>query len=71
MLTDNEINRIALKVVELLRKYDDEMVTTEEAAKILGVSPGTMRRNKDKFVHTKTGDAKTCRILFQKSSLVK
>lgn len=71
MLTENEITRIAIKVVELLRRYDDEMVTTEEAAKLLGVSPGTVRRNKDKYHHTKTGDGRSARLLFKKSSLNK
>lgn len=71
MLSEYDINRIAIRVVELLRRYDDEMVTTEEAAKILGVTPGTVRRNKGKYVHTKTGDGKQGRLMFAKSSLMK
>lgn len=70
MLSENDINRIAVKVVELLRRFDDEMVTTEEAARILGVSTGTMRRNKDKFQHIKTGDGRSGRLLFRRSSLI-
>ena len=48
-----------------------EMATTEEAARILNISPDRLRHIKDRFPHIKSGDKQQGRLLFVRSSLVK
>ena len=74
MLTDSEIERIAKRVVELLcsqQAADHDLLTTEEAARLLKVTPQTMRRNKDNYPHIKYGDNEQGQLRFLKSGIVK
>ena len=64
------IRAIAEEVVRLLQEKDDEFVSSEEAAKILGVTPAWLRRTKHKYPHLKQGDDKRGRLLFQKAALL-
>ncbi len=48
-----------------------ELVTTEEAAKILGITPNSMRKIKDRFPHIKGGENKQGKLLFVKDALLK
>lgn len=49
---------------------EKEMVTTAEAAKILGISQNYLRVIKDNFRYIKGGGTKCGRILFEKDSLI-
>ena len=65
------IQAIAKEVAKLLRRERmDEMVTTEEAAAILGITPSRMRQIKDKFPHAKKGASMQGRLLFRKADLL-
>lgn len=68
------VKDIALEVIRLCKKeevdlYNEEWVTTEEAAKILCISPKTLRSNKDRFPHTKVGDNKQGKLRFLRRGL--
>lgn len=52
-------------------KEQPKLVTTEEAAKILGISADRLRHIKDQFPHTKGGDSKQGRLLFVRDALLK
>ena len=47
-----------------------EMVTTAEAAKILGISAGRMRQIADKYPHVKRGENKQGQLLFMRNALL-
>jgi hypothetical protein len=47
-----------------------EMVTTAEAAKILGISADRMRKVADRYPHIKKGDNKQGQLLFVRKSLL-
>jgi uncharacterized protein (DUF2461 family) len=47
-----------------------EMVTTEEAARILNITPDWLRHIKDRFPHIKTGDTKQGKLLFVRDALL-
>lgn len=65
------IQAIAKEVARILRRERmDEMVTTEEAAVILGITPSRMRQIKDKFPHSKKGANMQGRLLFRKADLL-
>ena len=69
---DELARKVAVIVAKRLREQQDvpEMVTTEEAARILGVTPGTMRRNAHKYPHVKGGDNKQGKLLFVRGALL-
>lgn len=76
-LDSKTIEAIARKsakyVVSELKKdngTEKEMVTTAEAARILGISQNYLRAIKDNFRYIKGGGAKCGRILFEKDSLI-
>ncbi|MBO4787067.1 MAG: hypothetical protein J5510_08370, partial [Prevotella sp.] len=50
-------------------KKEKEYVTTAEAAEILGIAKGTMRFNKDKYPHIKSGDKQQGHLLFLRKAL--
>lgn len=60
---------VGKKVVEMT-KEQPEMVATEEAAKILGITPGHLRRIKDNFPHIKNGENKQGKLLFVRNALL-
>lgn len=76
-LSTSAIDAIAYKVALIVEKRLREkevfpdLVSTEEAARILGVTPRTMRMNKDKYKYTKTGDNMQGKLLFERKSLIK
>ena len=76
-LTKRQIDEIAYRtaviVIKKLKEQQDdvpEMVTTEEAARILNVTPGHMRRIQHKFPHIKSGENKQGKLLFVRDALL-
>jgi len=71
-LDDASIREIAARVRDLVaspkQENEEELVTTQEAARILRISSDRMRRLKDKFPHVKAG--KNGKLLFVKRGLV-
>lgn len=63
-------NLVGRRVIDLMKENPD-MVTTDEAAKILGITPSYLRRIKDRFPHVKSGDNKQGKLLFVRNALVK
>ena len=66
-------SKVAYLVYNKLQKdmaKEPEMVSTEEAAKILSISTDRLRRIKDRFPHIKVGDSKQGKLLFVRSSLL-
>lgn len=51
-----------------------ELVTTNEAARILNITPGRLRQivctDPDRYPHTKTGSSKQAKLLFNRSALI-
>lgn len=47
------------------------MVTTREAAAILGISPARMRQIADRFPHIKKGEKQQGALLFLRKALIK
>lgn len=69
-----QLDELCRKIVKELRKQQEdtpEMVTTTEAARILGVTPQTMRRNQHKYPHVKGGENKQGKLLFVRDALLK
>lgn len=77
-LSKRQIDEIARQVARMISrelvkqqpKQDPEMVTTAEAARILGITPGRLRHIKDRFPYVKAGDSKQSSLLFVKSGLI-
>ena len=76
-LDTKTINTIASKtatiVIGKLRKdntTEKDMVTSAEAARILGISQSYLRTIKDNFRYVKGSGKKSGRILFEKDSLI-
>jgi hypothetical protein len=79
-LSQKAIDAIAYKaatiVVSKLKAEDQaqahsQMVSTKEAAAILGITPARMRQIADRFPHIKQGNNKQGKLLFLKKSLLK
>ena len=69
------IHGVAVVVVEKLKKelrgeQLPEMVTTAEAAKILGISADRMRKIADRYPHIKKGENKQGQLLFMRNALL-
>ena len=73
------VKDIATQVVVLMKKggtvdavdgFEDELVTTNEAARMLGISPDRLRHIKDRFGFVKQGGNNQGKLLFRKSGLV-
>lgn len=69
------LNDVARKVAALVGKNLEEqappeMVTTEEAARILHITPGRLRHIKNRFPHVKAGGAKQGKLLFKRDALL-
>ena len=68
--------KVAMMVTKNVRKADKqggyELVTTKEAAQILGITPDRMRHIKDRFYPVKQGgdDKKQGKLLFRKDILL-
>ena len=66
------IRAIAEEVVKVMDEHKQpEFVTTEEAAKMLGITASWLRHTKHKYPHIKKGDGSKGRLLFSKDDLVK
>lgn len=72
------VDDVARKVAYLVQKNmakelakEPEMVSTDEAAAILGITPDWLRRIKDRFPHIKAGDQKQGKLLFVRDALLK
>ena len=52
------------------KENEDEYVSSEEAANILGVTPSYLRSMKNKFPHKKVGNHSQGRVFFLKSGLL-
>lgn len=65
---------VADEVVKKMRSVrnvaDTEYVDTDEAARILGMSPNYLRAVKDRYPHIKAGDTKQGRIMFRRDALM-
>lgn len=71
VLSQTSILAIAKEVARLLRRDEmPDLVTTEEAASILGITPSRMRQIKDKFPHTKRGSNMQGKLMFRKADLL-
>lgn len=77
-LSQKVIDAIAYKaatiVVSKLKAEDQahsQMVSTKEAAAILGITPARMRQIADRFPHIKQGNNKQGKLLFLKRALLK
>lgn len=78
-LNTRQIDEIAYKtalIVErrlaerMKKKEQPEMVSTNEAARILNITPGRMRQIAHKYPHIKKGDSKQGQLLFDRKSLI-
>lgn len=70
---DDVARKVAHMVWKSIKKdmeKEPEMVTTEEAAKILGISANHLRRIKDRFPHVKAGENVQGKLLFKRDSLL-
>lgn len=70
---DDVARKVAFLVGKSLREAKDstpDMVSTEEAARILNISADRMRHIKDRFPHVKSGDGKQGRLLFKRDALL-
>ena len=71
-MSDREMRKLARLIAEELAtvlKPKDNLLTTEEAAKVLGVKPATLRRNKDRYPHVKAGYGSQGRLMFKREGL--
>ena len=79
-ISDNQIKKIAEKTSEIVisrimvlldakKEQSPEIISVKEAAKMLGVCEGTMRRNKDQFPHIKLGESNQSRLMFYREAL--
>lgn len=75
-LSHRDKEEIAYKVALILEKrlrqnQQPEMVSTKEAAHILGITPCRMRQIADRYPHIKRGNTQQGQLLFQRDSLLK
>ena len=70
---DTFIRDITASIVKQLKGKDVEpdVVSTEEAARILGITPDRLRRIKDRFSYSKAGGSSQGKLLFKRSTLIK
>ncbi len=70
MLDHYTIRAIAEEVVKVMEeKKMPNLVTTKEAAKILGITPRRLRQIKERFGYVKDGDNMQGRLLFNADTL--
>lgn len=75
-LSQRAIDAIAMKVAVIVEKRLREkevfpdLVTTEEAARILHISKVRMRQIADQYPHIKAGDSRNSRLLFERKYLL-
>ena len=62
------VDDVAKAVAKKLRrdmKAHDRLLTTNEAAAVLGITPGYLRHNKDKYTCEKRGEGKQARLMWK------
>lgn len=79
-LTQRTIDAIAYRtaviIMQKLKKVQKDsqnlpkMVSTREAAAILGITPGRMRQIAERFPHIKQGEHKQGKLLFVRDALL-
>lgn len=71
-LADALAPRVAKIIRNEIAKPEDvqEWIDTNEAAAILGITPGTLRRQKSRYPHIKNGDNSQGNLRFLRSSLI-
>lgn len=62
---------VVMRKLKAEDKNDSEMVSTKEAATILGITPARLRQISDRFPHIKQGNNKQGKLLFLKRALLK
>ncbi len=65
--------KVAILVEQRISRHlekDPIMVTTEEAARILNITPDRLRHIKDRFPHIKNGDKQQGKLLFKRDALL-
>lgn len=62
---------VVMRKLKAEDKNDSEMVSTKEAATILGITPARLRQIADRFPHIKQGNNKQGKLLFLKRALLK
>lgn len=72
LLADALAPRVAKIIRNEMNKPEDvqEWIDTNEAAMVLGVTPGHLRRNKDRYPHIKNGEKQQGNLRFLRSSLI-
>lgn len=66
---------LAPRVAKIIRseikpKEEEQWLDTNDAAAILGITPGCLRKNKDRYPHIKNGGNKQGNLRFLRSSLI-
>lgn len=64
--------KMALIVVKKMKEKEDfaDFVTTQEAARILHITPGRLLHIADRYPHIKVGDSRNGRLLFERKHLL-
>ena len=71
MLNRATIRAIAKEVVTMLdERTKPKLVTTEEAARMLGISPSRVRQIKKRLDYVKSGEKGQSRLLFNAETLM-
>ena len=68
-LSSESIKALAKAIAHELKGNQEQLISCAEAARLLVVSPQTMRLNKDKYRHTKVGDSRQGRLLFDRQDI--
>ena len=58
------------EVMKPMEDANQEWISTKEAALILGMTQGNLRRRKDKYPHIKNGDNNQGNLRFLRSALI-
>ena len=66
----HETAKIVVGELKKDREEKKEMVSAEEAARILGISKNYLRNIKDRFRYVRSGGSSVGRLLFEKDSLM-
>lgn len=71
-LADALAPRVATIIMQRMKKdpTTEEWVDTKTAAAILGVQPGTLRKNAAKFTRVKSGEYKQGHVRYLRSELI-
>lgn len=68
--SDTELQDVMARAMLRASKQKETLIKLSDAAKILGISKSLMYHIKDHFSHVKTGQSKTCHLLFNEAKLI-